>query len=94
MYYKESKIRVKYDGMLSEMAKSTEGVKQGGILSPYLFNVIDFKFKFTNQGLIDSISFLLNNITLLKNNGSEYLFLYNEINKLIIFLTFCFFYNF
>ena len=38
LYYKESKIRVKYDGTLSEMVKCTEGVKQGGILSPYLFN--------------------------------------------------------
>ena len=45
--------------------------------------VIDFKFKYTNQGLIDSISFLLNNITRLMNNGSEYLFMYDEINNLL-----------
>ncbi|RNA44919.1 RNA-directed DNA polymerase from mobile element jockey-like [Brachionus plicatilis] len=35
-YYRISKIIVKYDNELGDMLESTEGVKQGGILSPYL----------------------------------------------------------
>ncbi len=37
-YYEQSKIVVKMNNKTSEMYKTTEGVKQGGILSPYLFN--------------------------------------------------------
>jgi len=37
-YYKISKIMVKYKDNLSQMVQTTEGVKQGGVLSPYLFN--------------------------------------------------------
>jgi hypothetical protein len=37
-YYKESYILVLIDGTRSEMFRTTEGVKQGGILSPFLFN--------------------------------------------------------
>ena len=37
-YYKTSKGRVKIDGELSNEFEITEGVKQGGILSLYLFN--------------------------------------------------------
>ena len=37
-YYNVSKIVVKYDGQLSDVLQCTEGVKQGGVLSPYLFN--------------------------------------------------------
>ena len=38
LYYQNSKIRVKLDGTFSDCIRSTEGVKQGGILSPFLFN--------------------------------------------------------
>ena len=37
-YYEQSKIIVKYDGKKSDPIDICEGVKQGGILSPYLFN--------------------------------------------------------
>ena len=37
-YYKYSKAKVKLDNQLSEEFDIKEGVKQGGILSPYLFN--------------------------------------------------------
>ena len=37
-YYKASSIVVKYDNIKSNPFKITDGVKQGGILSPYLFN--------------------------------------------------------
>ena len=37
-YYKNSKIIVKMDGMVSEPYKTTEGAKQGGVLSSFLFN--------------------------------------------------------
>jgi hypothetical protein len=37
-YYEQSKIVVKIDNNKSESYRTTEGVKQGGILSPYLFN--------------------------------------------------------
>jgi len=37
-YYAKSKIIVKYDNERSEMISTSEGVKQGGILSPFLFN--------------------------------------------------------
>jgi hypothetical protein len=37
-YYKTSKGKVKLDNELSNEFKIQEGVKQGGILSPYLFN--------------------------------------------------------
>ena len=37
-YYKTSKGRVKVDNQISKEFKIQEGVKQGGILSPYLFN--------------------------------------------------------
>ena len=37
-YYKTSKGKVKLDNEISNEFKIQEGVKQGGILSPYLFN--------------------------------------------------------
>jgi hypothetical protein len=37
-YYKKSKILVNYLGVRSGTIDCTEGVKQGGVLSPYLFN--------------------------------------------------------
>ncbi len=37
-YYNKSKICVRANGELSEIREITEGVKQGGILSPFLFN--------------------------------------------------------
>ena len=37
-YYKTSKGRVKVDNQISKEFKIQEGVNQGGILSPYLFN--------------------------------------------------------
>ena len=37
-YYEKSKIIVKIDDSRSDIYKTTEGVKQGGILSPFLFN--------------------------------------------------------
>lgn len=37
-YYEASKIVVKFDGKKSNPIKITDGVKQGGILSSYLFN--------------------------------------------------------
>ena len=37
-YYKKSKGRVKIDGDFSNEFEIKEGAKQGGILSPYLFN--------------------------------------------------------
>ena len=37
-YYNCSLIAVKNENQVSRMARSMEGVKQGGILSPYLFN--------------------------------------------------------
>jgi hypothetical protein len=37
-YYSKSNIIVKYNNEKSEMIKTSEGVKQGGILSPFLFN--------------------------------------------------------
>ena len=37
-YYTKSMIIVKYNGQRSELIRTTEGVKQGGILSPFLFN--------------------------------------------------------
>ena len=37
-YYKNSKIIVKYRNLNSEVIPISEGVKQGGILSPFLFN--------------------------------------------------------
>ncbi|CAF0857609.1 unnamed protein product [Brachionus calyciflorus] len=38
LYYKNSKIKVKLNGIVSESVSTYEGVKQGGVLSPYLFN--------------------------------------------------------
>ena len=38
LYYKNSKIKVKLNGKVSKSVSTYEGVKQGGILSPYLFN--------------------------------------------------------
>ena len=37
-YYSVSQIIVKYDGQQSDTLKTTDGCKQGGILSRYLFN--------------------------------------------------------
>ena len=37
-YYEQSRVRVRLDGQLSDMFSITGGVKQGGILSPFLFN--------------------------------------------------------
>jgi hypothetical protein len=37
-YYKISQVMVKVDGQVSETFRTTQGVKQGGILSPFLFN--------------------------------------------------------
>jgi hypothetical protein len=37
-YYKQSKIIVKHNGVTSNTYKTSEGVKQGGIISPFLFN--------------------------------------------------------
>ena len=37
-YYKESKIIVKINNKTSKVYRTTEGCKQGGILSPHLFN--------------------------------------------------------
>jgi hypothetical protein len=37
-YYRQSKISVRFDGRYSELISIDGGVKQGGILSPYLFN--------------------------------------------------------
>ncbi|CAF0878483.1 unnamed protein product [Brachionus calyciflorus] len=37
-YYRLSKIKIKYQDDLSGLIDTTEGVKQGGVLSPYLFN--------------------------------------------------------
>ena len=37
-YYRDSKIIVKVGSERSEIYQTTEGVKQGGVLSPYLFN--------------------------------------------------------
>ena len=37
-YYQGSNIIVKVDGVYSRTFKTTQGVKQGGILSPFLFN--------------------------------------------------------
>ena len=39
-YYNLSIIVVKYDGQLSEILDRTEGVKQGEVLSAYLFNFL------------------------------------------------------
>lgn len=38
-YYEKSQIIVKYKDKMSDVYKTTEGVKQGGIMSAYLFNV-------------------------------------------------------
>ncbi|CAF1095476.1 unnamed protein product [Brachionus calyciflorus] len=38
LYCKNSKIKIKFIGKISESASTYEGVKQGGVLSPYLFN--------------------------------------------------------
>ncbi len=46
-YYLQSKIIVKYKNEKSDLISITEGVKQGGILSPFLFN-------FFLDGLISS----------------------------------------
>jgi hypothetical protein len=48
MYYKCSKAKVKINDIKSEEFTIKEGVKQGGILSPYLFNF------FMNELLIES----------------------------------------
>ena len=37
-YYEQSRVRVRLDGQLSNVFSITGGVKQGGILSPFLFN--------------------------------------------------------
>ena len=37
-YYEQSRVRVRLDGQLSDVFSITGGVKQGGILSPFLFN--------------------------------------------------------
>ena len=49
-YYQVSQILVKYDGKLSDPIHCTEGVKQGGVLSPYLFNF------FINDLIVNCIS--------------------------------------
>ena len=38
IYYKQSKFKVKYNGKFSDTYQANEGCKQGGILSPFLFN--------------------------------------------------------
>ena len=50
LYYKGSKIKVKMKGKTSECYKTREGCKQGGILSPYLFNF------FMNDLLIECLN--------------------------------------
>ena len=37
-YYSLSKIKIKYEDQISDLINTSEGVKQGGILSPHLFN--------------------------------------------------------
>ena len=37
-YYNALKIQIKYEDQKSELIKTSKGVKQGGILSGYLFN--------------------------------------------------------
>ena len=39
-YYSENFIRVSVDGLISEAFMTNEGVKQGGVLSPFLFNFL------------------------------------------------------
>ncbi|CAF0969983.1 unnamed protein product [Brachionus calyciflorus] len=57
-YYKHSKIIVKYDNNLSQPITYTEGVKQGGILSSYLFNyfINELLEKCTNLNIGASIN--------------------------------------
>ncbi|CAF0795404.1 unnamed protein product [Brachionus calyciflorus] len=37
-YYSLSKIKIKYEDQISDLINTSESVKQGGILSPHLFN--------------------------------------------------------
>ena len=37
-YYENSSGKIKIDGKLSEKFKIKDGIKQGGVLSPFLFN--------------------------------------------------------
>ena len=50
-WYAQQKFRIRWDGIMSDKFPTSNGIRQGGLLSPYLFNVY-----------IDGLSCKLNNI--------------------------------
>ena len=60
IYYKQSYVIVNIDGVRSEKIKTSEGVKQGGVLSPHLFNF--FMNDLLEQGCALNVDALLGKV--------------------------------
>ena len=87
-YYSSSKGRVKINNELSEEFTIKEGVKQGGILSPYLFNY--FMNELLNESDKSNIGATINNINVsLISYCDDLVILSPVVNHVIHILKLC-----